>query len=486
MAMSRGRISTAMLAGVAGLLSACASTHGLKPQSSLSRPESLASDRSLAAVNVTAEFPGSSWWTQFGDPQLDQLIHEALADSPTLRQAAARTRAALAQAGIAAAARSPRLSAQYDGLRERMPEQSLFPPPYAGHWTSLNNLQATLSWELDFWGKNRAAYESALGSARAAALDAEAARLALAASVAHAYVQLERAYLQLDVAQATLEQRQQIYKLTQDRNEAGVDSKLELRQAESALPAAREQVAQLQEAIALSRNQLAALLGKGPDRGQAIVRPAASALQAVSLPSRLPAELLGRRPDIQAQRWRVEAARHGIDNAKAQFYPDVNLIALAGFQELGPAALLTQANRQIGGVATISLPIFDAGRRRSQLAGRDAEYDIAVEQYNQTLTDALRQVVDQVDSFHSLDEQRIQQREGLGAAQDAYDLATLRYREGVGNYLQVLSTESQLLTQRSLDADLKARALDLSINLAQALGGGFDNPAVTQRLSVEP
>ncbi|MBV8852371.1 MAG: efflux transporter outer membrane subunit [Sinobacteraceae bacterium] len=474
-----------MFAGLA-VLSACASTHGLKPQSSLSRPESLASEESFAAVHVASEFPGSNWWTQFGDPQLDQLISEALADSPTLRQAAARTRAALAQAGIAEAARSPRLTAQYDGLRERMPEQSLFPPPYAGHWTSLNNLQATLSWELDFWGKNRAAYESALGSARAAALDVEAARLALAASVAHAYVQLERAYLQLDVAQATLDQRQQIYKLTQDRNEAGVDSKLELRQAESALPAAREQVAQLQEAIALSRNQLAALLGKGPDRGQAIARPAASALQAVSLPSRLPAELLGRRPDIQAQRWRVEAARRDIDNAKAQFYPDVNLIALAGFQELGPATLLTQANRQIGGVATISLPIFDAGKRRSQLAGRDAEYDIAVEQYNQTLTDALRQVVDQVDSFHSLDEQRTQQREGLSTAQDAYDLATLRYREGVGNYLQVLSTESQLLTQRSLDADLKARALDLSINLAQALGGGFDNPALTQRLSAEP
>jgi NodT family efflux transporter outer membrane factor (OMF) lipoprotein len=477
-----GSIGTAILVG---LLAACASTHGLKPQSSLGKPEGLEADQALSAATVDAQFPDADWWNRFGDPQLDQLIREALDGSPTLREAAARTREALAQAGVSEAARYPHLSAQYDGLRERLPDQSLFPPPYAGHWSSFNNLQATLSWELDFWGKNRAAYESALGSARAAALDTQAARLALAANIAHTYVQLERAYLQLDVAQATLDQRQQIYKLTQDRNEAGVDSKLELRQAESALPAAREQMAQLREAIALTRNQLSALLGKGPDRGQSITRPAATALPALTLPSRLPAELLGRRPDILAQRWRVEAARQGIDNAKAQFYPDVNLIALAGFQELGPASLLTAGSRQIGGVATISLPIFDGGQRRGRLASRDAEYDIAVEHYNQTLADALHQVVDQVDSFHSLDEQRAQQREGLATAQDAYDLATLRYREGVGNYLQVLTTESQLLSQRSLDADLKARSLDLSINLAQALGGGFDNPALAQGLPVE-
>jgi NodT family efflux transporter outer membrane factor (OMF) lipoprotein len=471
---------------VATILSACASTHGLAPQSSLQKPDNLAASAVLANTTVNADaWPDSKWWTQFGDPQLNQLIEEGLAGSPTLRVASARTRAALAQAGTAESARYPKLSAQYDGLRERLPDNSLFPPPFAGNWTSFNNLQATLSWELDFWGKNRAAYERALGEARATALDAQAARLALSSNIAHAYVQLERAYLQLDVAQATLAQREQIFKLTQDRNEAGVDSKLELRQAESALPAAREQIAQLQETIQLTHNELAALLGQGPDRGQAITRPAANGLTAVSLPSRIPSELLGRRPDILAQRWRVEAAVHGIDNAKAQFYPDVNLIALAGFQTLGPATLLTSGSRQIGGGATVSLPIFDAGQRRSQLATRDSEYDIAVEQYNQTIADALRDVVDQLASFKSLDELRLQQREGLATAQDAYDLATLRYREGVGNYLQVLTTETQLLSQRSLDADLRARSLDLSIDLSRALGGGFDNPALVQGLPTE-
>ncbi|MDB6157060.1 MAG: efflux system, outer rane lipoprotein NodT family [Gammaproteobacteria bacterium] len=463
----------AVAVAVAAVLSACASTHGLAPQSSMNEPDTLQTSAALAntAVGVDA-WPDSQWWTQFQDPQLNQLIDEGLAGSPTLRVAEARTRAALAQARVAQSLRLPQLDAKGSVTRERFPEQSIIPPPYGGSWDTLSELQAALSWEIDFWGKNRAAYQQALGEARAAGLDTRAARLALSANIAHAYVQLERAYLQLDVAQATLQQREQIFKLTQDRNQAGVDSKLELRQAESALPAAREQIAQLQETIELTRNQLAALLGKGPDRGQSIQRPAASALAAVAIPSRVPSELLGRRPDILAQRWRVEAAQHGIDNAKAQFYPNVNLTAFAGFQILGAGSLVTAGNREIGVGPAVSLPLFDGGKRRGNLAARDSEYDIAVEQYNQAVADGLREVVDQLASFRSVDEQRSQQREGLATAQDAYDLATLRYREGVGNYLQVLTTETQLLSQRSLEAELRARALDLSINLARALGGG--------------
>jgi len=470
----RGALARALAAfAVASVLGACASTHGLAPQSALKQPDTLQASATLANTNVSADaWPDTKWWARFGDPQLNQLIEEGLSDSPTLRVAEARTRAALAQAQSVRSTQFPQADAKASTTRERFPENSLIPPPFGGTWNTLSELQATLNWEVDFWGKNRAAYEQALGTARATELDARAARLALSANIAHAYVQLERAYLQLDVAQATLQQRELIYKLTRDRNDAGVDSRLELRQAESALPAAREQLAQLQEQIDLTRNQIAALLGKGPDRGLAIARPAATALAAVSIPSKVPSELLGHRPDILAERLRVEAAQHGIDNAKAQFYPDVNLTAFVGFQTLGASSLITAANRELGVGPAISLPIFDAGRRRGNLAARDADYDTAVEQYNQAVTDALREVVDQLASMKSVDAQRAQQREGLETAQDAYDLATLRYREGVGNYLQVLTTETQLLTQRSLDADLKARALDLSIDLARALGGG--------------
>jgi outer membrane protein TolC len=148
-------------------------------------------------------------------------------------------------------------------------------------------------------------------------------------------------------------------------------------------------------------------------------------------------------------------------------------LAFVGLQSLGGANLLTAASRMLGAGPAVTLPIFDAGRLRAQLSAKDADYDVAVEQYNQTLADAMREVVDQIVSFRSLDEQRRQQRDAAATTREAYDLALLRYREGIGNYLQVLSAEQPMLAQQSLDADLSARALELSINLVRALGGGY-------------
>jgi NodT family efflux transporter outer membrane factor (OMF) lipoprotein len=463
---------------LAMLAAGCASTNGLSSQASLRDANALAAQKSLAGTAVTsANWPRSDWWTSLGDRELDRLIDEALTGSPTLKVAAARTRKALSFAETSKAALYPRVDASYEATRERFAEHGLVPPPAAGAWSTVHQLQATLNWELDFWGKNRAAYESALGEARAAEVDAYAARLALSANIAQAYVQLQRAYLQLDVAQSTLKEREQIFALTRDRNAAGIDSRLELKQAESALPATREQIAQLDETIALARNQLAALLGQGPDRGLQIGRPDAHSLGTVALPATLPVELLGRRPDLVAQRARVEAAQKDIAVAKAEFYPNVNLVAFIGLQSLGSAGFLSAASRTLGVGPAVSLPIFDAGRLRGNLAGKNADYDIAVESYNQTLADALRDVVDNLASFRSVAEQRRQQEQALSTAQEAYDLALLRYREGIGNYLQVLSAEQPLLAQQSLDADLKSRELSLSIELVRALGGGFDDSA---------
>jgi NodT family efflux transporter outer membrane factor (OMF) lipoprotein len=486
MKIRNGLIVSALLAAL--LTAGCASTGGLAFRASPNDAVKLAADQTLAGSRLApAAWPRSDWWKQFNDPQLDQLIDEALAGSPTLRVAEARVRGALAFASMANAGTAPQVNADSEITRERFPGHGLIPPPFNGAWATQAQLEATLNYDLDFWGKNRAAYASALGLEKAAEVDAFAARLALSVNVAQAYVQLQRAYMQLDLAEKTFKEREQIHRLTRERFDAGIDSRLDVKQAESALPATREQIAQLQETIALTRNQLAALLGQGPDRGLAIARPAASALAAVELPSNVPAQLLGRRPDIVAQRWRVEAAAKDIDVARAQFYPDVSLTAFIGFQSIGLPGFLQAGSRTMGAGPAVTLPIFDGGRLRANLAGKNAGYDIAVEQYNQTLVDALRDVVDQLASFRSVEEQGRQQKLAVATAQEAYDLAVLRYREGVGNYLEVLSAENRLLAQQSLDVDLRARELGLSINLARALGGGFDDrPAPVAAADTRP
>jgi NodT family efflux transporter outer membrane factor (OMF) lipoprotein len=467
----------------AALLSAgvgCASTHGLQPAATVRDADQLAGTSTFAEAPLQPNaWPAADWWTTLGDSQLDGLIREGLHDSPSLRVAAARTRAALAAAGVSDAARAPQLGLAADATRERLSANGIFPPPFAGTTTTLSDLEVSLRWQLDFWGQQRAAYERALGLARASAVDAAAARLALATNIAGAYIELQHEYLLLDVAEATVKQREQIIALTRDRNQAGLDSRLELEQTEGAVPAAREQVIALRERIELTRHTVAALLGAGPDRGATIVRPQATALAEPALPSRLPSQLLGRRPDLIAARLRVAAAAQAIQQRQADFYPNVDLIAFAGFQRLGPGALISAGERQLGVGPALDLPLFDAGRRRAQLAGADAEFDSAVDQYNQALSDALREVADTLTSLRSVAAQRIEQQSALASATQAYDLAVLRYREGVGSYLQVLTTEDQLLTQQRLDADLRTRRLNLAVGLFGALGGGFDSAGAT-------
>jgi NodT family efflux transporter outer membrane factor (OMF) lipoprotein len=420
-------------------------------------------------------WPDVAWWKNLRDLQLDQLEQEALAASPTLATAKARLDRAIAAAGSARSSLWPNADLNAKGTRQRFSGQDVIPPPFAGTTRTESRVALDFSYELDFWGKNRAALDAALDRADAAQADAFAARLLLTTAVARTYVQLARAYDHLDIARDTLAQREHLYDLTRQRVDAGLDTRVELKEAEGAVPAAREDVAALEESLQVSRNQLAALLGQGPDRGLTIERPKLqwSLVEAI-LPSRLPADLLGRRPDVAASRLRVEAAVKDVQVARARFYPDINLLAFAGFQSIGLSQLAEAGSRTMGIGPALHLPLFEGGRLRSELAVSQADYDAAVAQYDATLIEALHELANELAAFRSVATQSTEQQLAMAAAREAYDLATLRYREGVGNYLTVLTAESQVLAQRHLEADLHARALDNHLDLIRTLGGGFD------------
>ncbi|WP_395399229.1 efflux transporter outer membrane subunit [Pseudoduganella sp. UC29_106] len=336
-----------------------------------------------------------------------------------------------------------------------------------------NEATLNFSYELDFWGKNEASLQAAIGRKNAAQIDEHATRLVLIVGITQTYLRLSQAHAQLELAQQVLKQREHVLDLTRQRVNAQIDSSVDLKQAAFAIPVAREQIAAAKESIALLQTQLAALTGAGPDRGLTISRPQLQAIKPAGLPSALPSELLARRPDVVAQRWRVETQLQDIKAARAQFYPSFNLAGLIGLQSLGFGKFL-QGGSQVSALgAGLSLPIFDGGRLRSSLALRNADYDVAVEQYNQTLVDALRDVVSQLTSIQWLQERAAQQAEALATAKQAYDLAVRRYESGVGNYLQVLAAESQVLSQQRSQIDFDARAFDLDMNLVRALGGGY-------------
>jgi NodT family efflux transporter outer membrane factor (OMF) lipoprotein len=470
---------------VAGALGGCASTGGLHPEATPTAPRDLHAERSLADVKLdAAAWPDKSWWKSIGDPQLDKLVGEALAGNPGMTLADARVRVALAAADAADASRKPTLNAGASVAGARVPP--ILPPIANGHFGVIKYGYLSFSWNLDLWGGKRAAWEAAVGNARAAEVDGRAARMKLSADVVQSYFNLAGAYAQRDFAKEELQRAQDFLGLTRKRVASGVDSRFQLARIEGETATARAQLEAADHAVAAEGLVLAALLGKGPDRALSIRRPKLPALPTLALPSDLPAELLGRRPDVVAARWRVEASTRDIEAAKARFLPNIGISSLVGLIAPSSMNLLSLRNRFYTVSPALSLPIFEGGALRADLAGKDAAHDVAVAQYNRTLVHAINQVAAQVDDLRSLVLQVADAETARSSAADAYKLAMQRYRAGVGNYLEALSVRQELIAAERQLATLQTRRSDAWAALNEALGGGFQPADDSPSLAAAP
>lgn len=459
--------------GVALGLAGCASYEGLHTTARRTDPANLQAEQTLAVVTLSpAAWPREDWWATLGDPQLDGLIREALRDNPDMQVASARAHQAAAEADAANADRLPQVDADAGVSRSRMSRYQ-DPQGAGGAYGTLRSAELTFNYTFDLWGGQRAAWEAALGQARAAEVDRQAARLTLAADVAWAYSNLAQAYVVDDLAQDDLNRTTQLLDLGKRRLASGVDSEFQLQQTESLQATSQSQAVNAGKQLRTARIALAVLLGKGPDRADEIARPQVLQPAAVQLPSNLPADLLGRRPDVVAAKWRVEAAAKDIDAAKTRFYPNLNLSAAAGVQSVLGDALFGSPSKFWNVGPAVSLPIFDGGRLRAGLDARDADYDLAVAQYNKALSEALGDVSDAINQLEGLNRQIAATAHAAQVSQRSFATATQRYSAGIGNYVDVLTVEQQLLQAQQNLAGLNAERIDLSIQLMQALGGGF-------------
>lgn len=454
------------------LLSSCASTEGLTTQATPRDAGSLSASAALGKVAVSdAAWPDAHWWTAFGDPQLDALIDEALATSPAIDAADARTRKAAAQAGLADAMRKPTLGAGAQVLGLQVPE-TLAGNELGGSFSVAELLTLSLKYNPDLWGVDKSKWQSAVGNARAAEVDAQAARLTLAANIARTYVALAQAFDGLDAANAEAVRADALIALNQQRIQAGLDNTIALNQNRSTSASARQQAQAAQQQIDALRNALAALAGAGPDRGLQIGRPTLVTPD-ITLPSLLPSNLLARRADIVAARWRVEAAAHGIDASKAAFYPTINLSMLVGLAAGNLGDLFGSDALLVNGGPGLTLPIFEGGRLRNQLLASNADYDLAVAGYNQSLLGAIHEVTDALQAARALDAQIASTRQARDTAGKAHELVCQRYRAGLATQLDVLAAQRPLLQLDQQLAALNARRRTAAIDLDQALGGGI-------------
>ena len=469
------------LGGCADYSGIVPAARALLPQSLGLRPVALAPApvpevNTVPATRSDSDFD-QHWWRNFNDPQLNSLVTQALETSPSLRAAQARiTRAQSVSEGLGANEKIQVIGA-VDVSEQRFSAVGMYPPPLAGGNYQLANAQANFSYEWDLFGKNRAALDASIGASQAAIADAQQARLLLSTQVTRTYLSMLRLQSQRAVQQSYLEQREQANAIARARRDAGLDSELEFLSTPMTMPEIRQQIEALDEQVALARNTLAALVGK-TSLELALPNDGLQSLKTVSAVDNVPMDLLGRRPDIVAARWRVEAATADVAFSKAQFYPNVNLTAFIGLNSVGWSNITHAGSEQWGLGPAVRLPLFDTGRLRAQLRGKSADLDVAVETYNALVLEAVRDVSEQLTSLRFIARQQNEQKLAQANAQALLQIAQQRYASGLTTRTAVLNAQSALVPHQRQAIELQARALDTQAQLLRALGGGYGQGAV--------
>lgn len=421
-----------------------------------------------------SSWPSERWWEAYGDVQLNSLVDEALRYSPDMDAAAARIRRAAAFSKVSYSALMPQLKGNVAVTEEKISYHYLVPRSEdTDSWNDYGLATLNLNWELDFWGKNRAGLEASISQLEASRAEFAQVRLTLTSAIGTNYAELAHLFAIRDMIVHSAEIRSKTVNLFLERFNNGLETKGSLSEAKARLAGVQGDLLMLDEQIGLQRNRLAALIGVGPDRTFSIKRPSVNLKNNNGLPAELATNLLGRRPDVVAARLLAEAQLRRVDQKKAEFYPNVNLIAYIGVQSLG-LNMLTKSGSDIGGVGpAITLPIFTVGRLQGELRGTTETYNEAVANYNRTVTHALEDVASAAFSQKALASQLKKGEEAVEAAFEAYCVAKNRYEGGLANYLEVLYAEDILLNSQRILTNLQSRAFMLDVTLKRALGGGY-------------
>lgn len=419
-----------------------------------------------------AGWPGPQWWTDYGDSALDALVAQALRGAPGIDSAAARFGTARENVRVAGATAGLRVDAQAAYERLRLSDNGLLPTELLGFSQyGEANLGVRAQYDLDWWGRKRALLASAQDQALASAAEARLASLALAAAIAEAYFGWQADTARIALLDESLQALAGLQHIASRRESAGMDRGDAIERARQEEARTREQRALLEGSRRLRTVQLAALLGVAVD---ALPQWPPRALPTVTArwPDAAGLDLIARRPDVQAERHRVEAARRDLDVVRTEYYPDLSLSALAGLSsiELGRLFQAGSAVPSLG--AALHLPLFD-GLRDARHGVAAAQLNAAVARYNESVVDAAREVAGAAAALLQSATQRAQRERVLAASGESLRMASARARTGLTDRRPEL--EAQVTHLRELDArvQLDLAAVLADIQLQEALGGGY-------------
>jgi multidrug efflux system outer membrane protein len=423
----------------------------------------------VAATNSAASLGDQKWWEVFQDEELQKLIRTALQQNYDARIAATHVLEAQEQVVQARANQLPTLNVTGTGTGVRNPQIG----PIPSYTFNYGKVAANAAWDADFWGKYRRGTEAARANLVATDWARQEVSATLVASVAAAYFQLRELDLELDVSQKALASRKESLELTKTLEEHGINSILDVRQAEQLVYTAAADIADIQRRIGQQEDLLSVLLGKNPGpiepRGKELIDQP----HAPMVPAGLPSALLERRPDIRQAEELLVAANARIGVARAAYFPDISLTAQPGFLSSSLAGLFTGSAGLWTFAGTVTQPIFEGGALRSNVRLAEAQRQEAVLTYQQTIQGAFRDVSDALIAYRQNQEFRAQEELLANAAQDAAQLSGKRYEAGTTNYLEVLTNDTNYLTAEIGLAQARLNELLALVQIYKALGGGW-------------
>jgi NodT family efflux transporter outer membrane factor (OMF) lipoprotein len=469
------------------LLSGCAwIPEGDKPAEFLQTPamEQALSHSGREPVAPAGHWPPERWWMEFGSAELNGLMDAALKDNIGLKVAAARLRQAQAMARVEGARLLPFLDAAAGLEAGRFSEHGFNVALRGEDYVSAFITPLSLRYQFDFWGKNRAALDASLGEAAAEQAEQAGTMLHLTGAIARSYIHGMALRQQLELAQGMAKQRRDLLSLDQTRLKLGLDSGDLVKQANIELEQINKREAGIRVQLDIQRNLLARLIGKGPGSTQKLFKGTLISSEKLRLPAQLPLELLGQRPDLASALHRAEAAAQRVKVAKASFLPTVDLTTFVGVNALrltsqggsSLANLLFSGSSFSYGVAPgLRLPLFEGGRLRGELSAQRAEYDVAVELYNETLLRAVQEVADSLSRWRETSALLEAQGRSLSAQQENLSFSEVRLRSGLDDRRAMLSRQHAVLDQAYALRTLEADKLLAMVDLMEALGGGYVN-----------
>jgi NodT family efflux transporter outer membrane factor (OMF) lipoprotein len=469
------------------LMSACAwIPPGDKPAEFMQTPSmdhALPDKGRSGALAEASHWPPERWWREFGNPELNGLIDAALKDNVGLKLAAARLRHAQALVRVEGARLLPFLDAAAGLETGRFSEHGFNVALRGQDFVSAFVTPLSLRYQFDFWGKNRAALNAALGEAAAEKAEQAEVLLQLTATIARSYIHGLMLRQQLDLTQDIAKLRRELLAIDETRLRLGLDSADPVKQGAAELEQVNKREAGLRDRLDIQRNLLARLIGKGPDSTQNLFAGAALNPDKIRPPEKLPLALLSQRPDLAAALHRAEAAAQRVEAAKASFLPTIDLAAFAGVNALrmtkgasSLANLLFSGSSFSYGIAPgLRLPLFEGGRLRGELSAQRAEYDGAVELYNDTLLHAVQEVADSLDRCREASAMLEAQQRLVLAQQENLGLAQARFRSGLDDRRTILARRHAVLEQDYALKNLQSDQLLAIVDLVEALGGGYVN-----------